>query len=1134
MSYATMIPPTNTNSSDNKNMDNLTNMMEMGSSNNNNNNNNNNSNSSKNTISQPNITLVNSQVNSEMNGNSTLVNHHESTTNLDSNEKSGSTQNLAMAVELPRITTTTYNSNAYTASGNTADINSNNSNRGDSNGTINMQQLESDNFDKPSDTPIIELATYAETDVYECYIRGFEPNIVMRRVKDDWVNVTQVLKLAKFPKTQRSKILEREVVFMEHEKVQGGYGRFQGTWISLENTKTLVEKYDIQNKVVLAVINFVLNKDHPPQRRVKNSVLRKNSPGRRIASPSSYKKTPKKSKQNSHTKLLSTTSSFNGQKTLKATGSNSQMNPSPLHNVAFQTPRQSQMNSQNSNDTFEIDSTSKQVPGSHEPSSNSTISRLSSDGTPLPQNYSTSSQKPLQFYPVPTTLNNNNNNSNVSNNNNATNSNSNNNNKNNNNNTSRTSNAGRLPQRHNFNRNIINTAQHSKTFVDSTLTMKTNQQNSINNSMDIGNLGNVNQRPNQSSQDQIINNLKTNQHFQSNNNIIHNNPHMDINNNNNNNNNNLVHMQGQPVQPAQTYMINNSNIPLPQSNIPDQSNGINEMDYRDLILQSLTAEVKEDGSCLLPQELYHPPPNFNVNFEIDAQGHTALHWAAAMANIHLLKLLLALNSNPLYCNVKGFNAISKAIFYNNNFKCSTFQELISLLNICLVTPDKNGRSPLHYLVELSVNTSKDPNVINTYIEQILQEIGKRGINEVQRIVNQPDNAGNTVLHLCALNSNLSLFNKFYLLGVSTDIRNAEGKTALEIMSTFNPTSIIPQQELSKEFNKISTPQFVLEPEVSINMSQNDISSNKSNENDIPSSVVSQSISKGNERVHPYKFLQKRSYLNSHNNDDSYSKANSTTLTLSKDDISVLDDIITSSVIKGDRPTLSQSILQSPVVQSRLQSNEENTRFLSKFLNSPSPEKRKFKNLKPENNGKNVSKVGSRVNGLSRRLVDAINDDVSVICEQISEKENKIKTMRDDIEKYEKNYNYYCSLIGMDNIEDIKGQMTNFKTTLKQNKVVYIRSIEKSQALKLATLVQKEEEGFRQTAANPSQAGNLRDAVTLTVLQFKKHMWLKRLSEDIADPKSLNKINKYKQLIGSTYDNIDSKLDDIEADLKAAA
>ena len=50
--------------------------------------------------------------------------------------------------------------------------------------------------------PIIEIATYADTDVYACYIRGQESNIVMRRTMDDWVNVTQVLKIAQFSQTQ--------------------------------------------------------------------------------------------------------------------------------------------------------------------------------------------------------------------------------------------------------------------------------------------------------------------------------------------------------------------------------------------------------------------------------------------------------------------------------------------------------------------------------------------------------------------------------------------------------------------------------------------------------------------------------------------------------------------------------------------------------------------------------------------------------------------------------------------------------------------------------------------------------------------------------------------------------------------
>lgn len=51
----------------------------------------------------------------------------------------------------------------------------------------------------------------------------------MRRQSDDWVNATHILKAAGFDKPARTRILERDVQKGNHEKVQGGYGKFQGT-----------------------------------------------------------------------------------------------------------------------------------------------------------------------------------------------------------------------------------------------------------------------------------------------------------------------------------------------------------------------------------------------------------------------------------------------------------------------------------------------------------------------------------------------------------------------------------------------------------------------------------------------------------------------------------------------------------------------------------------------------------------------------------------------------------------------------------------------------------------------------------------------------------------------------------------
>jgi hypothetical protein len=54
---------------------------------------------------------------------------------------------------------------------------------------------------------------------------------VMRRRHDDWINATHILKAAGFDKPARTRILEREVQKEEHEKIQGGYGKYQGAHI---------------------------------------------------------------------------------------------------------------------------------------------------------------------------------------------------------------------------------------------------------------------------------------------------------------------------------------------------------------------------------------------------------------------------------------------------------------------------------------------------------------------------------------------------------------------------------------------------------------------------------------------------------------------------------------------------------------------------------------------------------------------------------------------------------------------------------------------------------------------------------------------------------------------------------------
>jgi hypothetical protein len=73
----------------------------------------------------------------------------------------------------------------------------------------------------------IYTATYSGVPVYEMIVLNVP---VMRRVHDSYMNATQILKVAGVSKPKRTKILEREVSLGDYEKIQGGYGKYQGTW----------------------------------------------------------------------------------------------------------------------------------------------------------------------------------------------------------------------------------------------------------------------------------------------------------------------------------------------------------------------------------------------------------------------------------------------------------------------------------------------------------------------------------------------------------------------------------------------------------------------------------------------------------------------------------------------------------------------------------------------------------------------------------------------------------------------------------------------------------------------------------------------------------------------------------------
>lgn len=1067
----------------------------------------------------------------------------------------------------------------------------------------------------PSPRPVIEVATYADTDVYECYIRGFESRIVMRRTQDDWVNITQVFKIAQFSKTQRTKVLEKESNDMRHEKVQGGYGRFQGTWIPLEDAKYMVTKYNIRDPVVTTILAFQLNPNNPPMKRSKNSVLKRTSPDGRIASPSSYNKTPKKKNQ------------VGGSTTRKTKKNNMLLhpNPSPLQNLVFQTPQQSHMPSQlatNAATTVSATSQANQLSNTKE----NAIPHLNTEETPLALGYS-ATQKPLQFYPVPTSLthphksrdyvpggnesfdtstdmdkSNSQNfltfipegpNSGVF---------------------SSSSSAGHQQQPQQRVPSILVNGNGSskragskrkKTFKtdDTSIDMLNHEDDSISgvpppqplpgatpgSATSTGKhlKHKLKSRPGltakraNNAQDKAQQNFKMmqkqlmwqnirQQHKSS--------PNMmpfKMGGSQSHSNNSSMDMfstgeNPTPISSRSSTPNTFAGLPTAPATAHGNEHSTENMgpptlsveEYKEMILQVLSSEDGCDKDYQLPPQMYHPPLNFDVNFEIDDQGHTPLHWAAAMANLPLIKLLIALNANALQCNLRGFNCITKSAFYNNCYKANTFSEMVSILRICLITPDSNGRLPLHYLVELSVNKSKDPMVINFYMDTIIHNLGQEDYTLLRMCLNFQDNMGNTVLHLAALNLNLELCNKLCYLGSSMDITNCDSETPASILAKFNlvpPTNASVHSQFSRT---AQTPHGL-----SASMNQNGVAtatphpgnnssllpedgnrdhrSHKVHHEVLPDVEEDESVSAKHQtqvKLTPSVSNKKTEVRNFLPGPDSTSLSNL------MDDLSNMNSFVTSSVVRDIKTTPSRLLESSPIMRKKkpaasITSSNLKKSTLAETIHSPlgpviaSPSS----GIQDDKEMSNVSKLASQLGEISRSLKISINTQVSSVTREIESATAGIDCIKQNvfnITRHEKDllmqFNDGDGVESVDQMETGRNQMREY---VRDGRQMFVQCLEKSQALNLATLVQEEESRVdSDPGSSPSKEGaddaSLKLAAELALLQFKRRLRIQKVTDARTKIDSNNKISKYRRLIGMTIENIDTKLDDIEVYLKA--
>ncbi|KAM0548552.1 hypothetical protein ACHAPJ_009875 [Fusarium lateritium] len=506
----------------------------------------------------------------------------------------------------------------------------------------------------------IYSASYSGVDVYEMEVNNVA---VMRRRNDSWLNATQILKVAGVDKGKRTKILEKEIQTGEHEKVQGGYGKYQGTWIKFDRGVQVCRQYGVE-EMLRPLLTYDMGQDGGVAGRGDF-----NTPTKEQAMAAQRKRLYNQSADGrpnglsgTFFKNISTTASHAVAAISKARFDS----PGPRsRNGPSRAPSFSRQASMQNGDDF---------PG------NSQQSFASDYGQQVDSAYST--------------------------------------------------------QQANNSVQITETEPPRKR---QRVTMTPAESFSgYNQNMDMY----------------------------------------------------AAAFPGSPTEPNESFIYTQSAIhdrspveegngplpPLPYEMSPD-------VETKRSILMGLFLESASNDPTKHDMLRTYTP--LELDMPIDLQSHTALHWAATLARMPLLRALIAAGASPARVNASGETALMRACLVTNSQDHNSFPDLLEVLGGTIEARDHKGRTVLHHIAVTSAVKGRNA-ASRYYLESLLEWVVRQG---------SVPNSQNTQANGNGPSSSQSAIPKMGIARFMSEIVNAQdsvGDTALNIASRIGNRSIISQ------------------------------------------------------------------------------------------------------------------------------------------------------------------------------------------------------------------------------------------------------------------------------------------------------------------------------------------------------
>jgi ankyrin repeat protein len=499
---------------------------------------------------------------------------------------------------------------------------------------------------------------------------------VMRRRNDSWLNATQVLKVAGVDKGKRTKILEKEIQTGEHEKVQGGYGKYQGTWIKFERGVEVCRQYGVE-ELLRPLLTYDMGQDGGVAGRGDF-----NTPTKEQAMAAQRKRLYNSSVDSRPNGMSGTFF-----KNISSTASHA---VAAISKARFDSPGPRSRNGPTRAPSF---SRQPSMQNGDEFPGNSQQSYASDYGQQMDSAYSTQTAPVMPEHEPP-----------------------------------------RKRQR------VTMTPAESFNGYSQNLDMY------------------------------------------------------------------AAAFPGSPTEPNESFMYTQSAIqdrtvgedgtgalpPLPYEMSPDVEMKRNTL--MGLFMDSSPTDTSKHDllRTFSPAELDMP---------IDPQSHTALHWAATLARMPLLRALIAAGASPHRVNASGETALMRACLVTNSMDQGSFPDLLEVLGGTIESRDHKGRTVLHHIAVTSAVKGRNA-ASRYYLESLLEWVVRQGsvpssqtngnipssqsvipkmgiARFMSEIVNAQDSSGDTALNIAARIGNRSIISQLLEVGADPNIANRVGLRPLD-------------------------------------------------------------------------------------------------------------------------------------------------------------------------------------------------------------------------------------------------------------------------------------------------------------------------------------------------------------------